>query len=374
MQFINLEAQYKEIKEKLDKEVLDVIAGGRYINGPNVSELEKRLAEYVGRKYCVTCGNGTDALSIVLMAWGIGKGDAVFVPDFTFFATAEVVAHCGATPVFVDIDINTFNIDAASLKDAVEKTVKEGKLTPKVVIPVDLFGQPADYDEVYAVAKQYGLKVLEDGAQGFGGTYKGRKACSLADASTTSFFPSKPLGCYGDGGAIFTDSEEEALLLRSIRVHGSNPNDKYDNVRIGLNSRLDTVQAAVLNCKMDVFDKELVTRQLAADCYSALLKGYVEIPEVKKDNTSSWAQYSIRLTSPEQRKEVVAKLKEQQIPTMIYYPCPLHLQTAFKSLGGQVGDFPKTELACNTILSLPMHPYLNDRMVATICNHLKKSL
>lgn len=374
MQFIDLGEQYRRIKDKVDKEVINAIESGKYIMGPPVKELEQRLAAYVGRKYCVSCSNGTDALTMPLMALGIGEGDAVFVPDFTFFASAEVVAGVGATPVFAEVNPDTFNLDAESLERSIEKVKSEGKLTPRMIIAVDLFGQPADFGAIMDVAQRHGLLVMEDGAQGFGGTYNGKKACSFGDVSTTSFFPAKPLGCYGDGGAIFTDDGELAERLRSIRVHGSNPTDKYDNIRLGLNARLDTVQAAVLHCKLDIFDSELVTRQRAADCYTASLKDIVETPVVPEKFTSSWAQYTVKLKSREQREKGIIRLKEKGIPAMIYYPCPMHLQTAFAGLGGKKGDFPVSEHLCDTVMSVPMHPYLTSKDIETVCMALREVL
>lgn len=374
MQFIDLHAQYERIREPLEHAVSEVMTGGRYIMGPQVTDLEERLAAYVGRKHCVSCSNGTDALTMPLMAWGIGPGDAVFVPDFTFFASAEVVAHTGAVPVFCEVNGRTFNLDAASLENRIRQVLEEGKLTPRVVIAVDLFGQPADYPAIEAVAKKYGLKLLEDGAQGFGGTCGGKRTGSFGDASTTSFFPAKPLGCYGDGGAVFTDDDELAVLLRSIRVHGSNPQDKYDNVRIGLNARLDTMQAAVLHCKLDIFDDELITRDRAAARYTRNLAGKIQTPVVPDGFTSSWAQYTVRLPEGTDRAEIMRLCKEQGVPTMVYYPRPMHLQTAFLPLGGRKGDYPVSESCCETVLSCPMHPYLTDENVDHVCEVLLGAL
>ena len=332
--------------------------------------LEEELADYVGVKHCVSCANGTDALSIAMMAWGIGKGDAVFVPDFTFFSSGEIVSHCGATPVFVDVDEDTFNISADSLENAVEKVRADGVLTPKAVVAVDLFGLPADFDTVRKVADRYGLLVLEDGAQGFGGRIEDRKACSFGDISTTSFFPAKPLGCYGDGGALFTDNDGLAELIRSIRVHGKGA-QKYDNVRIGLNSRLDTIQAAVLSVKLKALKEyELDDINRAAHKYTEKLRGYVKTPVIPDGFYSSWAQYTLKLKSREQRDHVQAALKEQGIPTMVYYPKPMHRQLAFGI--GEKYDFDcsVTERLCDTVLSLPMHPYLTDEDIDTVCDNI----
>jgi dTDP-4-amino-4,6-dideoxygalactose transaminase len=327
-----------------------------FINGRQVRELEEQLAAYVGVKHCITCGNGTDALSMMLMAWGIGPGDAVFVPDFTFFASGEVVSFEGATPVFVDVDPDTYNTDPGSLEKAILAVKAEGKLNPRVVIPVDLFGLPADYDRINEIAHRYGMKVLEDAAQGFGGVYKRRRAGSLGDAATTSFFPAKPLGCYGDGGAIFTNDDHEADYLHSIAVHGKG-SFKYDNVRIGWNSRLDTIQATILLVKFDAFTSyELEAVNTLASWYTEALKAKVKTPVVPEGCYSSWAQYTIQLENEEERIALQKSLKEQGIPTMVYYPKPMHEQTAFKGLKQYV-QCPVTERLCKTVVSLPLDPY-----------------
>jgi len=310
MEFRDLKKQYQVLKEKIDKAVIEVMTDCNFISGRQVKELEDKLAAYVGMKHCITCGNGTDALTMMLMAWGIGPGDAVFVPDFTFFATGEVVSFEGATPVFVDVAPDTFNMDPVSLEQAILAVKAEGKLNPKVVIPVDLFGLPADYNRLNEVAHRHEMKVLEDGAQGFGGMYKGRKACSLGDAATTSFFPAKPLGCYGDGGAIFTNSDQEAEYLRSIAVHGKG-SYKYDNVRIGWNSRLDTIQAAILLVKLDAFTEyELEDVNKVASWYTEALKGKVKTPVIPEGCYSSWAQYTIQVTNEEERSALQQKAQE----------------------------------------------------------------
>jgi len=360
MEFRDLKKQYQVLKADMDKAVIEVMSECNFINGRQVRELEEQLAAYVGVKHCITCGNGTDALSMMLMAWGIGPGDAVFVPDFTFFASGEVVSFEGATPVFVDVDPDTYNMDPESLEQAILAVEAEGKLKAKVVIPVDLFGLPADYDRINEIAHRHGLKVLEDGAQGFGGMYKGRKACSLGDAATTSFFPAKPLGCYGDGGAIFTNSDQEAEYLRSIAVHGKG-SYKYDNVRIGWNSRLDTIQAAVLLVKFKAFQAyELEAVNKVASWYTNTLGDAVKTPVVPEGCYSSWAQYTIQLGDENQRTEIQGKLKEQGIPTMVYYPKPMHEQTAFKGLKQYVQCLV-TERLCKTVVSLPLDGYLYDK-------------
>lgn len=368
MQFRDLQKQYQVLKKDMDAEIQQVLTQANFISGSQVSELEEMLADYVGVKHCVTCANGTDALSLALMVWNIGPGDAVFVPDFTFFSTGEVVAARGAVPIFVDVDADSFNMDAASLERAVLKVQEEGRLKPRVVAPVDLFGCPADYDQLLPIAKKYNLLVLEDGAQGFGGNLHGKKNCSFGDISTTSFFPAKPLGCYGDGGAVFTDNDEWAQLLKSYRIHGKGDN-KYDNVRIGLNSRLDTLQAAILKVKLKAFaGYELADVNAAADKYTARLKDIVKVPEIPEGYYSSWAQYTIRLKDEEQRNGLQAYLKGKNIPSMIYYPKAMHRQEAFAGLDTQKTELEITEALCRTVLSLPLHPYMEDAEIAEVCD------
>lgn len=360
MQFRDLVHQYQVLKPEIDKAMTDTAASGGYIMGKAVKELEAELAEYVGVKHCITCANGTDALTLALKAWGIGEGNAVFVPDFTFFASAEVVSMEGATPVFVDVDSDTFNIDPVSLEAMIEKTLQEGKLIPKAIVTVDLFGLPADYFAIKELADKYNLFILEDGAQGFGGNINGRMACSLGDISTTSFFPAKPLGCYGDGGAIFTNNDEWATIINSLKVHGKG-SFKYDNVRIGVNSRLDTLQAAILKPKFHAFKEyEIADINKAASRYTEKLKDIVKTPVVPAGFYSSWAQYTIQLTNREQRDGLQSYLKENGIPSMVYYPNPMHMQTAFNDLGYNAGDFPVAEKLCSTVLSLPLHPYITE--------------
>lgn len=373
MQFRDLKKQYEALKPQIDSAVAGVIAASSFISGPQVAELERRLAEYTGRKHCITCGNGTDALSMALMAWGIKEGDAVFVPDFTFFATGEVVSFEGATPVFVDVDKDTFNMDPEKLEEAVREVVNEGRLTPRLVIPVDLFGLPADYEKIQAVAEKYGMKILEDGAQGFGGRIGEKKVCSFGEISATSFFPAKPLGCYGDGGAVFTDSDETAAYLESIRVHGKG-SYKYENVRIGWNSRLDTIQAAVMLPKFQAFQEyELEWVNEAAARYTQELKDIVKTPVIPEHFYSSWAQYTIQLENREERDRLQGFLKEKGIPTMIYYPIPMHRQRAFEGLK-LYQECPVTERLCQTVLSLPMHPYLEREEQERIAEAVKACL
>lgn len=363
MQFRDLKKQYQVLKSEIDSSLLDAVASGAYIMGKPVKELETALAEYVGVKHCVSCANGTDALTLALKVWDIKAGDAVFLPDFTFFATAEVVSLEGATPVFVDVDADTFNINPVLLEKAIQQIINEGKLTPKVIITVDLFGLPANYPAVRQIADKYNLLILEDGAQGFGGSINGKKACSFGDISTTSFFPAKPLGCYGDGGAVFTDNDEWAKVLDSLRVHGKG-SFKYDNVRIGVNSRLDTLQAAILIPKFNAFKEyELDKINEAASLYDAKLKGIVKTPIIPEGYYSSWAQYTITLKSKEKRDGLQAYLKENEIPTMVYYPKALHEQTAYKSLNYPEGSSPVTEVLSESVLSLPIHPYITEEEI-----------
>mgnify|MGYP001026853104 CR=1 FL=1 len=376
MKFIDLEAQYRQIKEPLDAALAELFVRQDFILGKDVDILEARLAEYVGVRHCITCSNGTDALSMPLMLLKYGEGDAVFVPSFTFFSTAEGVAQRGAVPVLVDCDPDTFNMDPVKLEEAVCRVLDEGRLTPRMVIPVDLFGLCADYESICSIARRYGLLVMEDGAQGFGAVYRGKPACSWGDAATTSFFPAKPLGCYGDGGAIFTNNDEWAQQLRSIRVHGKGKN-KYENNRLGLNARLDTMQAAVLNCKLDIFPRELKARNQAAEWYNELLTDLVQKPRIPADCTSVWAQYTLLLPEGIDRAALMAGLKEAGIPTMVYYERPLHLQRALAGLGYQKGDFPVSEFCADHALSLPMHPYLSRedcRFVAEQLNRLLEDM
>ena len=374
MQFRDLKHQYQVLKKDIDQAMSEVLSAANFISGQQVKDLEAELAEYVGVKHCVTCANGTDALSLAMMAWEIGPGDAVFVPDFTFFSTGEIVSFAGATPVFVDVDLDTFNISVESLEQKIQEVLQEGKLTPKAVIPVDLFGLPADYIRVRKIADQYNLLVLEDGAQGFGGKIGEKVACSFGDLSTTSFFPAKPLGCYGDGGAVFTDDDAMAELLQSLRVHGKGTM-KYDNVRIGLNSRLDTLQAAVLSVKLKAFrEYEVEDINKVAKRYTELLDGIVKTPVVSEGFYSSWAQYTIQLDSRQERDGLQAKLKEEGIPSMIYYPKPMHRQQAFADLSFRDEDYKNTNQLCETVLSLPMHPYLSEEEIERVVYVIKNNV
>ena len=376
MQFRDLRKQYSVLKEDIDRVVQTVSESAAFIMGPQVRELEQQLAEYAGVKHCLSCANGTDALTLALKAWGIGPGDAVFVPDFTFFSSAEVVSLEGATPVFVDVCEETFNIDAGDLERTIERTLVDGKLTPKVIVTVDLFGLPADYGRIRTIADRYGLLILEDAAQGFGGSIAGRRACSFGDIATTSFFPAKPLGCYGDGGAVFTDNDEWAALIASYRVHGKG-SDKYDNVRIGMNSRLDTIQAAILQVKLKAFkDYELDSVNTAAERYTALLGGLaplLQTPVIPEGFRSSWAQYTVRLKDRATRDALQASLKSAGIPAMVYYPRPMHLQTAFNEIASGY-HYPVATALCDRVLSLPMHPYITEEEIVLVCDTIESSL
>lgn len=385
MQFRDLSKQYESLKTQIDSAIQDVLLSSNFISGEPVKKLEKVLADYVGVKHCITCANGTDALTIALKAWNIGKGDAVFVPDFTFFSSGECPAGLGATPIFVDVDSRTYNMDPEQLEVAVQNVLAEGNLTPKVVVAVDLFGLPADYEKIKKICSKYNLFLLEDGAQGFGGELKKKKACSFGDISTTSFFPAKPLGCYGDGGAIFTDNDGWADLLRSLCVHGkdtSNPNDpnsKYNNIRLGFNSRLDSIQAAVLLQKFESFrTNELVDINQVAkwynECFIAEEISDILLPCFGKDFYSSWAQYTVQLSSSVNRRELQRKLKTLGIPTNVYYMKPMHLQGAFLGTRSETAYCPITERICSTVLSLPIDPYKTKDEVAYVVSSIKEFL
>lgn len=374
MQFIDLAAQQQRIRDKIESNIQTVLDHGKYIMGPEIGQLEEKLADYVGAKYAIACASGTDALLLALMAYKVGPGDAIFTTPFTFIATAEVISLLGATPIFVDIDPKTFNIDPEKLNQAITAlktndpslyalpsvlSPQSSGLSPKGIIPVDLFGLPADYDRINDIAKEHSLFVIEDAAQSFGAEYKGRKACSLADIACASFFPAKPLGCYGDGGMCFSDDDSLAEIMKSLRVHGKG-HHKYDNVRIGINGRLDTLQAAILLAKFDIFPEEVELRNQVAQRYKHLFSpcSMLHAPWVSEGYKSAWAQYSILAKDEQTRLELQTKLKYADIPTAIYYPKPLHLQTAFADLGYKDGDFPVSEDCSQRIFSLPMHPYL----------------
>lgn len=382
MQFIDLKAQQKRIHARIMENISTVLAHGQYILGPEIRELERKLGDYAGVKHAVSCASGTDALLMALMAYGVGPGDAVFTTPFTFVATAEVISLLGATPVFVDIEPDTFNIDPDRLHEAV--AALEGRdpsrhplpagfegLTARGVIAVDLFGQCADYRRINALAGDSGLFVIEDAAQSFGAEYHGARACSLADVAATSFFPAKPLGCYGDGGMVFTNDDEMAGRLDSIRVHGKG-SDKYDNVRIGINGRCDTLQAAVLLAKFEIFPEEISLRQEVASRYHDLLGDIdgLTCPATRPGNLSAWAQYSVLGTD---RDAALEALKEAKIPTAVYYPKPLHVQGAYAYLGYRPDDFPVSMKSAAGIFSLPMHPYLAKRDQRVVADAIRKA-
>lgn len=371
MEFRDLGAQYRALRPEIDAAVSRVLKSGHFIGGPELAALEKELARYVGVKHCITCANGTDALQLALMAWGIGPGDAVIVPDFTFFSSGEVVSAVGATPVFVDVLDSTFNIDSSQIIPACALAREQG-LKPRAVVAVDLFGLPADYPAIREACEADGLLLLEDGAQGFGGTIGNKRACSFGDISTTSFFPAKPLGCYGDGGAIFTDDDGWAALIRSYAVHGKGLM-KYDNVRVGMNSRLDAVQAAVLRVKFAAFTAhELADVKERASWYAEALAGSpLELPAVSEGFSSSWAQYSIILPEGADRTAIQCGLKEQGVPTNIYYPKPMHRQLAFAGQSLSL-PCPVAERLCTSALSLPMGPYLSRCDALHVANNVNR--
>jgi dTDP-4-amino-4,6-dideoxygalactose transaminase len=388
MQFIDLNFQQQRVRERIEANVKAVLDHGQYIMGPEVKELEKRLADYVGVKHAVACSSGTDALLMALMAHNVGPGDAIFTTPFTFIATAEVISLLGATPVFVDIDPKTYNMAPDQLEQAIvavknkdpsaypvpRRTSTAGTphvgLIPKGIIAVDLYGLPSDYEQTNAIAQRHGLFVIEDAAQSFGAELRGVKAGALAHVGCTSFFPAKPLGCYGDGGMCFTDDQEMAEIMRSISLHGKG-HHKYDNIRIGINGRLDTIQAAILLAKFDIFDEEIELRQKVAQSYTRLLSSSpFTTPYVPEGYRSAWAQYSVMAKEEAQRSEAQSLLKDAGIPTAVYYPVPLHQQKAFESLNYVTGDFPVSEDCAGRIFSLPMHPYLREDELRDIAHAL----
>lgn len=377
MEFRDLKRQYNNLKTAIDSQIAEVISSVHFISGEQVHTLERELAAYVGVKHCITCGNGTDAISIALLAYGVGAGDAVFVPDFTFFSSGECPATVGATPIFVDVKNDNYNMDVDSLEKAVVKVIAEGQLTPRAVVAVDLFGLPADYDAIRPICEKYGLLLLEDGAQGFGGSIRGQKACSFGDIATTSFFPAKPLGCYGDGGAIFTNDDEIAALCRSVAVHGKNADNKYDNVRLGMNSRLDTLQAAILLPKLQAFQEyELESVNKAAAVYTKLLSSIdgLTLPFIADGYYSSWAQYTVQLPDGTDRAAIQSYMRAADIPTMVYYVKPMHKQGAFKGTVSAITECPVSENLCEKVLCLPMHPYLEKGEIEYVVEKLKEAL
>jgi dTDP-4-amino-4,6-dideoxygalactose transaminase len=370
--FVDVAAQRRRLGAAIDAALARVTEHCQFILGPEVRALEAELARFCGARHAVSCASGTDALVLVLMAKGIGPGDAVICPSFTFCATAEVVALLGATPVFADVDEATFNIDPGSLERAIAKAKRLG-LKPKAVIPVDLFGLPADHDAIAAIAAADSMFVLDDAAQSFGAAYHGRPLGTFGLATSTSFFPAKPLGCYGDGGAIFTDDDELAALLVSLRVHGQSTTDKYDNVRIGLTGRLDTMQAAVLLEKLKIFPDEIAARNAAAERYSNALGNVAGVPRVPEGHTSVWAQYTIRV-EPGRRAALAGALTDEGIPTAIYYPKPLHRQTAYERCPYAEGGLPVSDRLAEEVISLPMHAYLDEPTQDRIIDAVQRAL
>lgn len=369
MQFIDLNPQYKRIEKDLKERIEKVLTNKNFIMGQEVVELEKKLADFAGTKYAYTCSSGTDALVLPLMAYNLQKDDAVFVSSFTFFASAESVNLSGGTPVFIDSD-STFNINPDCLRSTIEKTIKDGRLKPRGIIAVDIFGLAADYDSIIQIANEYNLFVIEDAAQSFGGSYKGKMNGSFGDVGATSFFPAKPLGCYGDGGAIFTDNDNLAELIHSLRVHGQG-SYRYDNVRIGMNGRMDTLQAAVLLSKIDILKSEIDARQSIAAQYMDELDGVFKLPEIPKDRISAWAQFTLMAEDENQRNIIIEKMKSFNIPIMIYYPVPMHMQTAYKYLGYKENDIPVAADISKKVFSLPMYPYLTKEEISFVCEKLK---
>ena len=365
--FIDLKKQYSRIEKNVDESIKRVLMHGQYILGPEVAELEKKLAGFAGSKYCLACSSGTDALLMAMMAMDIKKGDAVFTTPFTFFATVEMIALLGATPVFADIDPDTYNLDPAKLREAILKVKAEGKLNLKAIAVVDIFGLAADYDAIQSVADEFGMPVIEDGAQAMGALYKGRRVPVMGKIGCTSFFPAKPLGCYGDGGAVFTDDKALYDKMFSILVHGRG-SDKYDNVCIGLNARLDTIQAAVLLEKLKIYPEEIEQRQRVAASYQRALNGLVKTPYVPADSVSVWAQYCV--LSPD-FAAIQDALRKNDIPTARYYPIPMHLLKAMEYLGYQKGDMPEAEHVAGRVFALPMHPYLEDSVIETIASVIR---
>lgn len=361
MQFIDLKAQYQALKAEINENIQAVLDDGRYIGGPHVKELEEKLAAFVGRRHCICCANGTDALQVAFMVYGIGAGDAVFGPDITFVSTTEPAKMLGATSVFCDIQPDTYNLCPESLERQIKAVLAEGKLTPKAVVAVDILGNPCDYDAITAICEKYGLILIEDAAQSFGATYKGKKCCAFGQIATTSFFPAKPLGCYGDGGAIFVDDDELAGVIRSICVHGKGPGGKYDNIRVGMNSRLDTLQAAILLPKFKALKEyEIENRQEVAQRYNTAFASHFTTPFVQENCRSVYAQYAILAKDTKTRDRIVAHLTQKKIPNMIYYPTPQHALPVFKNEPAYDEAFTYANDYCARTLSLPMHPYLGE--------------
>ena len=375
MQFIDLKAQYRALKTEIDTNIQTVLDSAQFIGGPFVKELETQLAAFVGRKHCVSCANGTDALQIAYMVAGVGEGDAVFCPDMTFISSTEPAKTFGAVSVFCDITPDTYTLCPESLERQIKAVLAEGKLTPKAVVAVDILGNPCDYDAIVPICEKYGLFLIEDAAQSFGASYKGRRACAFGHIATTSFFPAKPLGCYGDGGAIFTDDDEMDALIRSICVHGKGPGGKYDNVRVGMNSRLDAIQAAVLLPKLKALgDYEMDARQAVAGRYNDAFAGKLQTPFVAEGSVSAWAQYAVLAKDTKTRDRVIAYLKEKNIPNMVYYPTPQHGLPVFKDEPHYGETFTNANDYCARTFSLPMHPYLEEAEQQTVISAVLEAL
>lgn len=375
MQFIDLKAQYQALKTEIDESIRSVLESAHYIGGPQVKELEQELCEYVGRKHCITCANGTDALQIAYMVYGIGKGDAVFCPDITFISSTEPSKMLGATSVFCDIQPDTYNLCPKSLERQIKAVISEGKLVPKAVVAVDILGNPCDYDAILPICERYGLILIEDAAQSFGASYKGKKCGAFGQIATTSFFPAKPLGCYGDGGAIFVDDDDIAALIRSICIHGKGPKGKYDNVRVGMNSRLDTIQAAVLLPKLKALKEyEIENRQTVAKRYNDAFSVDFITPFVQKDCVSVYAQYAILAKDAETRDRIINHLTEKKIPNMVYYPTPQHALPVFKNEPCYSEPFKNANDYCARTLSLPMHPYLGEEEQKAVIDAVLEAL
>lgn len=374
MEFIDLKAQYQYLKEEMDKGIAHVMESAKFIGGPEVSQLENRLQEYTGRKHCISCGNGTDALLLAYMAIGAKEGDAIFCPDMTFIASIEPACLLGATPIFVDIDIRSYNLNIENLKKRIEQVKRAGKLNLKAVVAVDFLGNPAGFAKIRDICDEHNMYLIEDAAQSMGASYRGKKCCSFGDIACTSFFPSKPLGCYGDGGAVFTDNDEIAEVVRSVKVHGKG-SSKYDNVRIGINSRLDTLQAAVLLTKLSVLDEEIGMRKKLADAYKSALQDIVKVPEIEEGNISSYAQYCILFDSEEEKNYIAQQMKENGIPSLVYYPNPLHSLVTFQDvIEFNRADFRNTEKYARCNLGLPFSPYLSEEDQSAVIETVRRGV
>jgi len=370
MQFIDLNAQYRALKTEIEARIKTVLDHGQFIMGPEVAELERRLMEFIGVKHCLSCANGTDALQLLYMAYGIGIGDAVFCADITMIASIEPACMLGAAPVFCDVRLDTYNIDATSLERQVRAVLAEGKYHPKAVVAVDIFGNPCDYETIEAVCRKYDLILIEDAAQSFGSTYHGGRCGSFGDSAITSFFPAKPLGCYGDGGAVFTNDDEKAELCGSLRIHGKGPGGKYANIRIGVNSRLDTIQAAILLPKLEIFPSEFDKRQIAAKYYDEAFSGRFVTQIITPGGRSAYAQYVLLAKDSAERQTVIERLDAAGIPNMIYYPAPMHRLPVFEAVNSYGETYPSASGYCERTLSLPFHPYLTkkeqDRVISVV--------